>query len=173
MNIMQTVASGLDRAKRMDFLAPLAIRLYLLPVIFEGAHAKVTGFQGTVTWFATPVAQGGLGMPMPYLMASLAQGTEVAGCVCYALGLFTRLISIPMLILMTVAGATVHWSHGWAAIAGKAAESSLRLDGLMAWLAQNFPGRFNYVTELGDPVILNNGMEFTITYTILLLVLFF
>lgn len=173
MTIMQKVAKGLASTKQLDFIAPLATRLYLLPVVYEGAHSKVTGFKGVVEWFATPVANGGLGMPAPLLMASLATGTEVAGLVCLALGLFTRLISIPMLVLMTVAGATVHGSHGWAAIAGKGAESSLRLDGLMTWLAQNFPARFNYVTELGDPVILNNGMEFTITYTIMLLVLFF
>lgn len=164
---------GLDKAKRLDFIAPLAIRLYLLPTLFEGAHAKVTGFQGTVEWFATPVAQGGLGMPAPFFMALLATSTEVAGCICLALGLFTRLISVPLMVTMTVAGLSVHWAHGWAAIAGKTMESTLRLQGLMEWLAQNFPGRFNYVTELGDPVILNNGMEFTVTYTIMLAVLFF
>lgn len=173
MKINQLFGTAMEKAKRLDFLAPLAIRLYLLPVLYEGAHAKVTGFQGTVAWFATPVAQGGLGMPFPHLMALLATSTEVAGCICLALGLFTRLISIPLLVTMTVAGLTVHWSHGWAAIAGKAAESTLRLQGLMSWLAHDFPGRFNYVTALGDPVMLNNGMEFTVTYTIMLLVLFF
>lgn len=173
MKLIQTLATAMAKTKQLDFLALLSIRLYLLPVIYEGAHAKVTGFQGTVEWFATPVAQGGLGMPFPHVMALLATGTEVTGCICLTLGLFTRLISMPMLFLMTIAGMTVHWSHGWAAIAGKATESSLRLDGLMTWLSQNFPGRFNYVTELGDPVVLNNGMEFTITYTIMLLVLFF
>ncbi|MEO9080162.1 MAG: DoxX family protein [Rhodanobacter sp.] len=163
----------MDKVKGLDFLAPLAIRLYLLPVLYEGAHSKVTGFQGAVTWFATPVAQGGLGMPFPTLMAGLATGTEVAGCICLALGFCTRLISIPLMVTMTVAGLSVHWTHGWAAIAGKTMESTHRLQGLMSWLAQDFPGRFNYVTELGDPVILNNGMEFTVTYTLMLMVLFF
>lgn len=163
----------LDRSQRLDFVALLAIRLYLLPTLYEGAHAKVTGFSGVVEWFGAPAAQGGLGLPLPYVMASLATGTEVAGLICIALGLATRVMAIPLMILMTVAGLSVHWSHGWAAIAGKTTEASLRLDGLMSWLAQSFPGRFNYVTELGDPVILNNGMEFTATYAILFLVLFF
>lgn len=173
MNLIKPIGALLDKARRLDFLALLAIRLYLLPVLYEGAHAKVTGFQGTVTWFATPVAQGGLGMPLPYLMALLATSAEVGGCICLALGLFTRLASIPLIVTMTIAGLTVHWAHGWPAIAGKTMESTLRLQGLMEWLAQNFPGRFNYVTELGDPVALNNGMEFTVTYTIMLAVLFF
>lgn len=30
---------------RWDFIALLAIRLYLLPVLYVGAHAKVTGFR--------------------------------------------------------------------------------------------------------------------------------
>lgn len=163
----------LDRSRRLDFIALLSVRLYLLPTLYEGAHAKLTGFSGVVQWFGTPVAQGGLGLPLPYVMATLATGTEVMGLVCIALGLATRVVAIPVMILMTVAGLSVHWSHGWAAIAGKTTEASLRLDGLMSWLAQTFPGRFNYVTELGDPVILNNGMEFTVTYAILVMILFF
>jgi uncharacterized membrane protein YphA (DoxX/SURF4 family) len=164
---------ALEYAKRFDFLALLSVRLYLLPVLYVGAHAKIKGFDGVVEWFGSPASQGGLDLPMPYLMALLATGTEAAGFVCIALGLLTRVISIPLVILMTVAGLSVHWSHGWAAIAGKTAEASMRLDGLMAWLAQEFPGRFNYVTELGDPVALNNGIEFTVTYAIMVLVLFF
>ena len=164
---------GLERSKKLDFVALLSIRLYLLPTLYEGAHAKVTGFSGLVEWFATPAAQGGLGMPLPTLMATLATGTEVAGLICIALGLFTRIVTIPLAILMTVAGLSVHWSHGWAAIADKSTEASMRLSGLMTWLQQSFPGRFNYVTELGDPIILNNGIEFTVTYAIMIMVLFF
>ena len=163
---------ALERATKLDFLALFAIRLYLLPTLFVGAHAKVTGFSGVVEWFGAPAAQGGLDLPFPLFMATLATGTEVIGLICIALGLFTRIFSIPLMFLMTVAGFSVHWSHGWEAIAGKTTEASMRLEGLMVWLAHDFPGRFNYITELGDPVILNNGMEFTVTYGILFLVLF-
>lgn len=173
MKLFAFVDTALEKARALDFLAPLAIRLYLLPIFYEGAHAKLTGFEGLVQWFGAPASQGGLNMPAPLLMATLATATETAGCVLLALGLFTRLISIPLMVTMTVAGLSVHWSHGWAAIAGKTAESTLRLQGFMEWLAQNFPGRFNYITQLGDPVILNNGIEFTVTYVILLAVLFF
>lgn len=173
MKMTPLVQTALDKARALDFIAPLAIRLYLLPIFYEGAHAKITGFAGLVQWFGAPVAQGGLNMPAPLLMALLATATETAGCICLTLGLFTRLISIPLMVTMTVAGLSVHWSHGWAAIAGKTAESTLRLQGFMEWLAQNFPGRFNYITQLGDPVILNNGIEFTVTYVIMLAVLFF
>lgn len=164
---------ALDRVRILDFLPLLAIRLYLLPIFYEGAHAKITGFAALVEWFGAPASQGGLNMPAPLLMASLATATETAGCVLLLLGLFTRLISIPLMVTMTVAGVSVHWSHGWAAIAGKTAESTQRLQGFMEWLAHDFPGRFNYITQYGDPVILNNGIEFTATYVIMLAVLFF
>ncbi|WP_440683526.1 HvfX family Cu-binding RiPP maturation protein [Cysteiniphilum halobium] len=165
------VNSALHKAKSIDFIALLAIRLYLLPVIYEGAHSKVTHFSKTVAWFGAPVAKGGLNLPFPELLAFLATSTEVVGLICIALGLFTRFITIPLTILMCVASLMVHWVHGWLAIASNNMESAIRLSDFLNWLSINFPGRYNYITQLGDPVILNNGMEFSTTYFIMLLVL--
>lgn len=173
MKILQLTETALEKSRGVDFLVPLAIRLYLLPIFLDGAHSKIVGFPALVTWFGAPHAQGGLGMPAPLLMALLATAAEAVGCVALIFGLFTRLAVVPLLVTMSVALLTVHWSHGWAALAPKAAESTLRLQAFMEWLAQNFPGRFNYITELGDPVILNNGVEFTVTYLIMLAALFF
>ncbi|WP_022692219.1 HvfX family Cu-binding RiPP maturation protein [Sphingomonas oryzagri] len=173
MKVLRFFDAAFRHIQTFDFVPLLAIRLYLIPIFYEGAHAKLTGFPALVQWFGAPAAQGGLHLPAPLLMATLATATETAGCICLLLGLFTRLISIPLMVTMTVAGLSVHWSHGWAAIAGKTAESTLRFQGFMEWLAQNFPGRFNYITQLGDPIILNNGIEFTVTYVILLAVLLF
>ena len=163
----------MTKCQQFDFIALLSIRLYLLPVIYAGARSKILGFENTVAWFASPVADGGLNLPFPMLLAFIATSTEVIGLICIAFGLFTRIISIPMIILMTVASSMVHWSHGWLAIASKNMESSIRLNEFIIWLMENFPGRYNYITELGDPVILNNGMEFSITYFVMLMVLFF
>ncbi|MDE4998652.1 AraC family transcriptional regulator, partial [Francisella tularensis subsp. holarctica] len=38
--------------------------------------------------------------------------------------------------------------------------------------SQNFPDRYIYVTALGDPVMLNVGMEFSVTYFFMLFTLF-
>ncbi|EGA68922.1 hypothetical protein VISI1226_20999 [Vibrio sinaloensis DSM 21326] len=160
-----------DKIKNYDYLVLLAIRLFLIPVIYVGAHSKVVGFAGTVEWFGAPVAEGGLNLPFPELLAFLAAATEVLGCICIALGLFTRVMSIPMIFMMSVASAMVHWKHGWDAIATGSMESTIRLNGFIEWLSVNFPGRYNYITELGDPVMLNNGMEFAATYFVMLLVL--
>ncbi|MPY22986.1 DoxX family protein [Shewanella psychropiezotolerans] len=159
----------LNRCKKFDFIALLAIRLYLIPVIYTGAHSKVVGFSGTVTSFG----EGGLNLPFPTLMAFMATGTEIIGLICIALGLFTRVMSVPMIFMMSAASALVHWSNGWLVVADKGAESSMRLSSFMTWLGENFPGRYNYLTELADPVMLNNGMEFPITYFVMFMVLFF
>ncbi|MDE7590799.1 DoxX family protein [Enterobacter bugandensis] len=168
MNAYDFVVTKIMKA---DFIALLLIRLYLVPVIFEGAHSKVLGFSGTVAWFSQPTAQGGLGLPFPFLLAILATSTEVLGLVCISLGLLTRLIAIPMMVVMSVASLMVHWSHGWLAIASNDMESAQRMTAFLQWLMENFPGRYNYITQLGDPVVLNNGIEFSATYFIMLLVL--
>lgn len=156
-----------------DFIPLLAVRLLLLPATYVGARSKVLGFEGTVAWFSASSAKGGLDLPLPELMAFLATTSEVVGCVCIALGLFTRIFTIPMIFMMSVAGLMVHWPHGWDAIASKTMESTYRLSDFMLWLKTYFPGRYNYITALGDPVILNNGIEFATTYFVLLLILFF
>ncbi|NNN67568.1 HvfX family Cu-binding RiPP maturation protein [Vibrio sp. 3-2(1)] len=164
--------SVIEKFKKFDFIVLLAIRLFLVPVIFVGAHSKVVGFAGTVAWFGASTADGGLNLPFPELLAFLAAATEVLGCICIALGLFTRIMAIPMILMMSVASAMVHWKHGWDAIATSSMKATVRLNGFIEWVAVNFPGRYNYITELGDPVMLNNGMEFAATYFVMLMVLF-
>ncbi|MCY4473805.1 MAG: DoxX family protein [Kistimonas sp.] len=154
-----------------DFIVLLAVRLYLIPIVFVGARSKVLGFSGTLAWFSTPESEGGLGLPFPLLMALIVTTTEVLGCISLIFGLCQRLMTLPLMAVMSGASIMVHWGNGWLAIANKHMESSQRLQGFMAWLGENFPLRYNYITELGDPVILNNGMEFAVTYLIMLLVL--
>ncbi|KEQ17913.1 HvfX family Cu-binding RiPP maturation protein [Endozoicomonas numazuensis] len=170
---MQIYDNFFEKLRRADFVALLLIRLYLIPVIYTGAHSKVVGFSTTVEWFGASIADGGLNLPFPTLLAFLATSTEVVGLICIALGLFTRLLSIPLMFMMSAASLLVHLPNGWLVLASKSMESSQRLSGFMTWLAQNFPERFNYVTELGDPVMLNNGIEFAATYFIMFLALFF
>ncbi|HAT04690.1 MAG TPA: AraC family transcriptional regulator, partial [Aeromonas salmonicida] len=49
--LIQWYERAVAQCKRLDFLALLAIRLYLIPVIYVGAHSKVVGFAGTAAWF--------------------------------------------------------------------------------------------------------------------------
>ncbi|MCB1792591.1 MAG: DoxX family protein [Gammaproteobacteria bacterium] len=158
----------LDGLRALDFLAPLAMRLYLVPVFWMAGTKKLGSMEDTIAWFGNP--EWGLGLPMPEVMAWAAALTEAGGAVLLLVGLATRWISIPLMVTMVVAAVTVHWQHGWAAVA-ETPESAERLSAATSLLQQH--GNYDWLTGSGEFVILNNGIEFAATYFIMLLALFF
>ncbi|MEZ5573617.1 MAG: DoxX family protein [Halioglobus sp.] len=104
-----------SRLNKLDGLAPLALRLYLVPVFWMAGTQKIAGMENTIEWFGNP--EWGLGLPFPSLMAHLAAYTEAVGALLLLLGLATRWISIPLMVTMLVAIFAVHWNNGWPAIA--------------------------------------------------------
>jgi putative oxidoreductase len=171
---MQTL---LDLSKAVDWLGPLALRLYLVPVFWMAGTTKIDGWENTVAWFGNP--DWGLGLPFPALLAFLAVGSEVVGAIALLIGLGVRWICVPLMITMAVAAATAHWQNGWLAIATGsgmfATERTIgaidRLDRAKSILKEH--GDYEWLTENGSIVMLNNGIEFAATYFIMLLVLFF
>jgi len=89
--------------------ALLFARLIVAYGFYEPAMMKWSDINSVAEWF------GSMGMPFPTLNAYMAASTEVAGVVLLTLGLFTRLISIPLIIVMVVAILTVHLSNGFSA----------------------------------------------------------
>lgn len=156
-------------------LASLSLRLYLAPIFWMAGMSKLSAFDSTVDWFGN--SDWGLGLPFPFLMAVLATATELMGAVLLALGLFTRLISIPLMITMLIAILCVHWDNGWQAIADANApfanEQVLaapeKLERAREILQAH--GNYEWLTASGKFVILNNGIEFATTYLIMLLAL--
>ncbi|MDH5444952.1 MAG: DoxX family protein [Gammaproteobacteria bacterium] len=171
------INSILDRARPAEFLAPLLIRLYLAPVMWMAGIQKFNNFDSTAEWFGN--AEWGLGLPAPALMAFLATATELVGAVFLFFGFAVRIISVPLMITMLVAAFTVHIQNGWLAIATGsgvfATERTTgavdRLDKAKEILKQH--GNYDWLTENGSFVVLNNGIEFAVTYFIMLLVLFY
>jgi len=167
----------LDRAKAGAFLAPLALRLYLAPVLWMAGTQKYNHFESTTEWFGNP--DWGLGLPAPTLMAFLATATEIVGAILLLLGVGVRLISIPLMITMLVAAFTAHIQNGWLAIAtgsgifatDRTIAAIERLDKAKEILKEH--GNYDWLTEQGSFVVLNNGIEFAATYFIMLLVLFY
>lgn len=158
------------RLAYLDGLAPLALRLYLVPVFWMAGTQKIGGMENTIEWFGN--AEYGLGLPFPALLAYLAAYTEAIGALLLLLGLATRWISIPLIITMLVAIFAVHWDSGWAAIADSSVpEVAQRLGAARDLLREH--GNYSWLTEKGSFVILNNGIEFGVTYLIMLLSLFF
>jgi putative oxidoreductase len=158
------------RLQYLDGLAPLALRLYLVPVFWMAGTQKLSGIDSTIEWFGNP--EWGLGLPAPELLAYLAAYTEAVGALLLLLGLATRWVSIPLMITMLVAIFAVHWDHGWAAIADSSSqEIAVRLGAAKDILREH--GNYSWLTEKGGFVILNNGIEFAVTYLLMLLALLF
>lgn len=76
---------------------------------YEPAMSKWSDIKSVAEWF------GSIGILLPTLNAYLAASTEIAGVVLLTLGLFTRLISIPLIVVMIVAITTVHLGNGFSA----------------------------------------------------------
>ncbi|MCG9723245.1 DoxX family protein [Shewanella sp. Isolate7] len=160
---------------QLDGVAALALRLYLAPVLMQAGYNKLSHFSDTAAWFGN--AEWGLGLPMPEVMVALAAGSEFVGGILLILGLATRLISIPLMVTMAVAAFSVHWQNGWLAIADSS--SWLANEQVMASaeklaaaksLLQEY-GNYDWLTSSGNFVILNNGIEFAVTYLLMLFAL--
>ena len=166
-----------DKTKHLDFLAPLLLRIYLVPIFWMAGTQKLSHFEDTVNWFGND--DWGLGLPLPWLMAALAVAAELGGSILLALGLATRWVSIPMMFTMIVAAVSVHWQNGWLAISTgsgifateRTVEAIDKLDRVKSILQQH--GNYDWLTENGTVAILNNGIEFSATYFIMLLTLCF
>ena len=189
-----------------DGFPALLFRLILAPVMIIAGFNKLAlrgetdGFfsyfladASVVQWFGN--SEWGLGLPFPDLLAFLAGWSEFLGGWFILFGLFTRLVSIPLMFTMVVAATTVHWHNGWFAIAPsnpttssaqvldwlsipgakESLENSLEVQeriGKIRGIVEEH-GFTDYLYEKGKPSIINNGIEFSAIYFAMLLSLFF
>lgn len=189
-----------------DGLPALLFRLILAPVMIIAGFNKLAlsgetdGFfsyfladASVVQWFGN--SEWGLGLPFPDLLAFLAGWSEFLGGWFLLFGLFTRLVSIPLMFTMVVAATTVHWHNGWFAIAPsnpttssaqvldwlsipgakESLENSLEVQeriGKIRGIVEEH-GFTDYLYKKGKPSIINNGIEFSAIYFAMLLSLFF
>jgi putative oxidoreductase len=166
----QTHYKLFNSLRHLDGLPALALRLYLVPIFWMAGNQKLNNIDSTAEWFGN--SEWGLGLPAPEFLAYLATYTEVIGAVLLLSGLAVRWIAVPLMVTMIVAAISVHWDNGWAAIADSSSdEISSRLNAAKSVLQEN--ANYRWITEKGNLVILNNGIEFSITYFIMLLALFF
>ncbi|SDZ94250.1 DoxX family protein [Microbulbifer marinus] len=167
--------------RSLDWLGPLALRIYLAPIFILSGMNKVSHIGDVAAWFGNP--DWGLGLPAPLLMAWLAALTELLGGVALLLGLGVRLVALPLMFVMAVAAVTAHWQYGWSALPDQTlvmpwewrqdliAEAAVRKDKAVELLKEY--GNYDWLTEAGNFTILKNGIEFAATYFIMLLALLF
>ena len=134
----------------LQSVALLLVRFILAYTFFAPAMTKWGDIGATAGWFES------MGIPLPMLNAYMAASTEMAGVVLLTLGLFSRLISIPLLVTMFVAVATVHGGNGFNVISETLQWSDAYVNGELVE---------------GTIVFLQNGYENVLYYIVMLLVI--
>ena len=178
---------------RFSFIGLLSLRLYLVPILLAAGFTKLAAFDSTAAWFGN--ANWGLRLPFPKTLTALAIFAEIGGGFALLFGFLTRYFALPLMVVMAVATFSVHWENGWFAIAPSSPSSSMA----KPLAAVNFPGaveslensaevskrlrtakgllrehgNYSWLSDRGNFVILNNGVEFAVTYFLMLLILFF
>ena len=87
----------------------LLFRLVLAYGFYGPAMMKWGNMEGVAEWF------GSMGIPLPMLNAYMAGLTEISGVFLLLFGLGTRIISVPLIIIMFVAIFSVHLPNGFEA----------------------------------------------------------
>ncbi len=188
MNAVITLANMaqglLDKIRQStDMIGSLLLRAYLVPIFWVASNNKWnpldpdSSLDSVIEWFGNP--DWGLGLPLPALNAYMAWGAEYFGAICLALGLGVRWVSIPLMVTMVVAMVTVHWQNGWQAVhdlkspfpSEHAGDALDRLARAKSILEEH--GNMDWLTEYGNFIVSNNGIEWAATYFIMLLALFF
>jgi putative oxidoreductase len=176
MEALLRIQLWLDKTRKFDFVGPLALRLYLVPVFWVAGTNKLGSMDNVINWFGND--EWGLGLPFPVAMAWLAVSSEVLGAIALLIGFGTRWFSIPLIVTMLVAAFSVHAKNGWQAVADpKSPFANADINGAMERLDKakdllKEHGNYEWLTETGNFVIANNGMEWAITYFVMLLALF-
>jgi putative oxidoreductase len=110
MQFFYAIRNFLDR---LWFFVPLIYRLVLARGFMVPFFAKFNDIHAVISSFEK------INIPVPHLSAYLVMMIEGIGAILLFFGLFTRLISIPLFIIMIVALETVHggffepWQTGW------------------------------------------------------------
>ncbi|MCH9025641.1 MAG: DoxX family protein [Proteobacteria bacterium] len=182
----------------LDGVASLALRLILGPVLIVSGWEKLTGanyFGSMLESFPFP-----FNILPPELSWQMSIWIELIGGFLLLAGLAVRWISLPLMVMMFVAGYSVHLKNGWAAIA-PSFPSPVCVQGTTEYdTAGPFKtfveclntnertiegskrlakaktilrehGNYRYLNGSGSIVKLNNGIEFAATYLVMLMAL--
>lgn len=177
MQILNRLQGWLALTRKLDFLAPAALRLYLAPVFILAGMNKLGNAENVAAYFEF------LGVPAPGLMVYVAGLSELVGGILLIPGIAVRLVTIPLMFTMIVAAGTAHWENGWHVLPeteltmpwewredliDDAVERRSRARSIL-----REHGNYKWLTEAGSITILKNGIEWAATYFLMLLTLFF
>ena len=150
MNAKELHEKGTSLLNKLEDLPLLLLRLILAYTFYNPAMEKFFGIENTASFFEY------LEIPFALMSAYLVAGTELVGAVLLTLGFMTRLISIPLMVIMIVALATVHGVNGFHVIVPGSGWEDPYING---------------EAIKGTVVALQNGYEMVLYYMAMLMVL--
>ena len=177
MQLLRQLQNLLNLSKSIDWLGPVALRIYLAPIYILAGSNKLAHVEDVASWFEY------IGIPAPELMVYVAALTEFVGGILLIAGLAVRWIAIPLMFTMIVAAATAHWENGWHVLPETELtvpwewrmdlieDATVRKEEAKSVLRKH--SNLDYLSAAGPITVLKNGIEFAATYFIMLLALFF
>jgi putative oxidoreductase len=106
MNLFVTIFYDWSRlvADRLAWAAPLAVRIVVGWVFLSTGWTKLTILPRMTEMFRS------WGIPAPEILTPFVSGMEFVGGVLLLVGLLTRFVAVPMMVIMLVAIAAVKWA---------------------------------------------------------------
>lgn len=90
---------------RCEPLVKLLARISVGFVFYESGLGKLRGLDKVIEFFTS------LGIPFPQIQAPMVASLEFLGGILLMLGLGTRVVTIPLTVIMLVALRTAHWDE--------------------------------------------------------------
>jgi putative oxidoreductase len=100
----------LELSALLNYFQSLALffaRVAVAYGFYKPASMKWADIDATAIWFSK------LGIPFAYFFTLLTASFEIIGVVLLSFGLFTRFISVPLIVILSVAIGTVHLNNGF------------------------------------------------------------
>jgi len=130
------INAALGLTTSLDWLAPLLVRIYFGYFWAETGWGKIHNLNAFAQRFV------GWGVPYPHISAALSGYTEFIGGILLMLGLFTRLVSIPLMFNMFVALVMVKMKEVTAIDDFAEMDEALYMF-ILFWLIMAGPGRIS------------------------------
>lgn len=122
--------------KYFESLSLLLARVALAYGFYNPSLLKWSNFESTSAWF------GSLGIPFATLASFFVASVEILAVVLLLLGLFTRVVAVPLMVIMLVAILIVHIGHGFS-VANNGFEIPLYYFLFLALFASFGAGKFS------------------------------
>ena len=155
------INQSIDKQTWLKSLILFGTRIYLAPLFLIPGWQQLNNFERTVVFFGDD-----LQMPYPFVLSIIAISTQLIAGFALMIGLLTRCSALLLAIIITVIIFAVQIDNGWYYII----EYNSAIEQIITLIQQY--SNYDQLIQTGEIVIFANGVEFSILYLLMLLMLF-